>query len=784
MPRLCRTARPFLGVGPVIALILVLGPIVPSLVPPLGTSADRPSSSLPNATDGSSVSAGLTGENAYTTPFADRAGYSAGEAGAAVDVAPAVGSVLVVVTFVPRNLSEFSAPVPPDGRPLSVAQVADRFGISREEYSEFEQYFLAHGVTILHSWPDRLSMTVTGTASAVGSAFGTVLLSGSEAGTLVTFPGTAPVLPDGLEPLVGSVVGLSSGFDKYTIPSTPSSADVTGGPAIQGPNEVTPAIARQIYGLSNLYNVSGTFHSASSEGIALLLWGRGYSPADLQTFFQKDYPAAFPSPTIDPYPIDGAPSPSASAVNDPCGDAKELTLDIEWAGSMAPGATLYPVYAPETAAPGCSPTDATIADALNQAVDLPVAAISMSFGTAESTSGGLAAAWQTDIGVAVQRGISLVAATGDFGGDVDANCQGGPSPEYPSTSPDVLAVGGTEVTLSYGILGGVNGFTETAWSDSGGGYSEYPPPVWQPSDFPGRGVPDVAATAEDNYLYYSGQNAQGGGTSFATPLWAGLVTEMDAIHGSPFGLIAPRLYAVGNEEVAASDRTPTGLAAITSGSNCVATAGPEAGWNAVTGWGTPRALNLYEDLTATFVNLSVVASPSTVAQGASVTIAGHLANATDGAPISGVPVAVSLTSSVDIGPCVGVFGSITATTGADGNVSVSMHVPGCYFGSHAVAQLLVTSDGFYGTNSTTIAVNLLGLVPGLGVLEQFPYNVATFILILGVASAAGYVLGRRKVLPASPPGPPTGPPDATISAPTGPGPPSSEASRAEETQSR
>ncbi len=751
-----------------VALAVLVVPLGLSLGAALGAPEVGPGTTGASAAT-STATASLS---ALSAPFADRTGYSVAYGEGATDVRPASGPVLVVVTFVPRNSSEFFSTPAPGAPALSTSEIAARYGLLLGQYATFERYFVAHGLSIVHTWPDRLSLTVAGPAAAVGATFGTTILAGMAAGSAVTYPESPPELPSALETMVGSVVGLSSGFDSFTLPASSSLTASASADQVEGANEVTPAIARQIYDLSSLFNVSGSFHPASSEGIALLLWGYGYSPSDLTTFYRDYYPSGFPAPTIDDYPIDGAPAPSASAVNDPCHASLELTLDLEWAGSMAPGATLYPVYAPETAAPGCSPTDASMADAMNQAVDLPVAAISMSFGTSDATSGGLAAAWATDFAVAVQRGVSLVAATGDDGGDAETGCQGGPSPEYPSTSPDVLAVGGSQVTLEYGVIGGVTGFTETAWSDSGGGYSTvYAPPAWQPSDLPGRGVPDVAATAALNFVYYDGQDRTGSGTSFATPLWAGLITEMDAIHGSRFGVIAPRLYAVGNEENATSSHTPTGLAGITTGSNCVASA--HAGWNAVTGWGSPRALNLYEDLTATFVNLSLTASPTTVAQGASVTISGHLANATDGVPISGVPVTVSLASSVSIGPCTGVFGSVAIVTGSGGNLSAALRVPSCYLGSHAVAQLLVTSDGYYGTNSTTVAVNLLGLVPALGFLGELPYNVAAFVLILAAASLAGYFLGRShpsSAPPAASPAPDPGPPHPDDAPPPAPAP--------------
>lgn len=756
------------------ALTLLWGVGLAALVIPLAPAAASPTAPTSVAAGpagaGVSPSSVTAASNPIVGSFASRAGFSSAYSTDVPNSVPAQGNVPVVVTFDPRNSTTFFATPPSGSAPLTTSEIAARFGLSPGQYSTVEAYFRSQGLSVVRTWPDRLSLDLEGSAASVGGAFGTQLREGTFNGASVLYPSEPPVLPGSIEPLVGSVLGLSSGFDTFVSSSLSSSAPIGATPA-QGSSVVYPSIARDIYDLSGLYNVSGSFHPATGESIALLLWGDGYSTSDIQTFFSDYYPSSFPAPAVDPYPVDGAPGPSTPPVDNTCPGSEEMTLDIEWSGSMAPGATLDAVYAPFGTGGSCaSPTDASMADALHTAVDLPVSAISMSFGTNDSSSGSLAAAWGTYLAEAVQKGITLLAATGDLGGAGESGCQGGPAPQYPSTSPDVLAVGGTDVALaSSGLLGGIS-FSETAWSDSGGGYStQYSAPSWQTGTTM-RATPDVAATADGNFLYYDGQPMEADGTSFATPLWAGLITEMDSLYGQPFGLIAPRLYAVGNAESAPGSHTLTGLAPITSGSNCFYSAGP--GWNAVTGWGSPRALDLYEDLTATFVNLSISASPRTVAQGASVTVSGHLANVTTGAAIAGVPIQVSLASVGSLGPCTGTFGSATAPTNAYGNVSVSVSVPTCYFGSHATADVEVTADGYYGTNSTTVSVNLFGLIPSLAYLGEYPTSIATFVAIVVAASLVGYVLGRgpRPSVRAGPPPVPSAAPPAGAVGPSAPSP--------------
>ncbi len=693
----------------------------------------------------------------YSGTFAARAGFAGSVPNGVVDVEPAQGSMLVQITFRASDPSFFAEPAA--GTPaMSLAAIGARWGLPVAEYESAQSYFEARGLRVVHTTPDRLSLTVGGPVAAVDGAFGTVLDQGVDGDRAVEFPATPPALPTTLENEVASVAGLASGFDQFSFPLSPLTPAAS--PSQGGGNLVTPAVARQIYDLSDLYNLSGASSSSSSGlAIALLLWGWGYDPNDISTFFANDYPSSFPAVSWTPYPVDGAPAPSANAVNDPSKAPQELTLDLEWSGSIAPGASLDAVYAPDgPASDGYSPTDATMIDALNTAIGLPnVRAVSMSFGTAESTSSGLAGAFETAFAAASHHGVSLFAATGDQGGDQTA-CNGVVSPEYPSTSTYVVAVGGTNPSLTRNLLGQVTGFSESAWADSGGGFSDvYGAPSWQevgsaaaPIEANGhRGTPDVSAAAADNYVYYDGQDDAGGGTSFATPLWAGLVVQMEAAHGSEIPSIDPRLYAVGAAEP--THRLGDGLVDITSGANCLGSA--TTGWDTATGWGSPRAVLLYEDLTATFVNLSVAASPSPVAPGESLQVTATLHNETTGQPIGNAPIQVAVDADTSIGPCVGTFGSATLESNASGTVVLTVPIPVCYLGSHAVASVTITSDGYYGTNATTVAVNLLGFVPALGFLTSAPYNYAAFVGIMAIAIAIGTVLGRR---PRRTVGPPAG----------------------------
>ena len=136
-------------------------------------------------------------------------------------------------------------------------------------------------------------------------------------------------------------------------------------------------------------------------------------------------------------------------------------------------------------------------------------------------------------------GITYVAASGDS-----------PGVEYPAASPDVVAVGGTTLTLS--SSGGYG--SETAWDDSGGGYSQYEAePAYQESvqTTGQRSTPDVAFDANPDTgveIYFTPASGGGGwqttqqgsweevgGTSLGTPAWAAIIAIADQGRALPAG---------------------------------------------------------------------------------------------------------------------------------------------------------------------------------------------------------------------------------------------------------
>ena len=304
------------------------------------------------------------------------------------------------------------------------------------------------------------------------------------------------------------------------------------------------------------------------------------------------------------YGMPGAPSCTVAAGPHPCfqtsfaagtrpavdgGWALESSLDIEWAHAIAPGADILLVEA-QTSELG------DLLAATDAAVAAGAAVVSMSWGVPE---GPPEAVFDTHFNVA---GRSFVAAAGDVGNTVP----------YPSASPYVLSVGGTTLHLD---SQGNRTAPETAWADSGGGISTYEPEPGYQSSFPipptggFRGTPDVSWVADSNTglaVYDTTPLTPGstnvgwsvlGGTSIATPQWAGLTALADQVRhalGTAVGISTNDLNHRGEYDAARPLFYPYTYHDITSGSNgtCgfVCNAGP--GYDFVTGLGTPIANSL------------------------------------------------------------------------------------------------------------------------------------------------------------------------------------------------
>ncbi len=257
----------------------------------------------------------------------------------------------------------------------------------------------------------------------------------------------------------------------------------------------------------------------------------------------------------------------------------ETVLDVEWAHAIAPGAKILLV---ESASDSADDLFAAVNYARNQP---GVSVISLSWGADDDPANAADDLIRSNTDLvtpAGHAGITFVAATGDMG-----------LTGFPATSPNVLAVGGTNLYLT--SSGSIT--KETAWTlDSSGGSGGGGASV----EFPGRQTPDVAYNAGVGVAVYDTFGFGDGwepvlGTSAGTPQWAALLAianqgralaGLGPLNGATETL--PALYAA----PAADFRD------ITAGSTEFQTA--KVGYDLATGLGSPKA-NLLIPYLATLV---------------------------------------------------------------------------------------------------------------------------------------------------------------------------------------
>ncbi|HTS07037.1 MAG TPA: S53 family peptidase [Candidatus Eisenbacteria bacterium] len=185
----------------------------------------------------------------------------------------------------------------------------------------------------------------------------------------------------------------------------------------------------------------------------------------------------------------------------------EEALDIEWAHAMAPQAKMYLVVSDLK---NTDPTWAAVQLAAQLVAQAGGGVVSMSWGDPEVSQ---ELSWDRYF---TTKGVVFFAASGDSGLDVSI---------YPGASPNVVSVGGTYFNRD----SNGNFVNEVYYSGGGGGdLSPYEPrPAYQNgvANVVGthRGYPDVASDFCCAPIYLEGNWFSVGGTSWASPTFAGIV---------------------------------------------------------------------------------------------------------------------------------------------------------------------------------------------------------------------------------------------------------------------
>jgi len=420
----------------------------------------------------------------------------------------------------------------------------------------------------------------------------------------------------------------------------------------------TPSDIRQAYGVDQLPELG--------EGQTIVLvdsYGSPRAADELQAFHDAFFPS-LPKPDFEQvFPL-GNPqlsngNPNAQGQSGPgaaAGWAAEAALDVQWAYAIAPKAHIVLLAVPPAETLGVQGFP-NLFNAIDGAIDTyPAGTVfSMSLAAAEQTFGGAAGVQTARFDQVFQKGIakgdSFFGASGDNGTanasklQKDGRLYPFPTAEWPSSSPYVTSVGGTQLQFGWtwspqsDVAFTANGAfnpayfnstnapgssttTNVVWNESwlpaatGGGPSVlYPLPGWQSaveSVIGGdhRGLPDVSWNAAVNGAVlvdlqsFLAPDDQGfyliGGTSAATPQVAALTAlaneRRESMAKAPLGNVGQRLYSLASGAFTDVGPVHQGAAGVISGdldSNTMfsyngdgnpVTVGSIPGWPTLAGW--------------------------------------------------------------------------------------------------------------------------------------------------------------------------------------------------------
>jgi subtilase family serine protease len=500
-------------------------------------------------------------------------------------------------------------------RYLSASQFDRYFSPSRSLYDRAVNYYIKDGFSV-KTYSDRVSFVLKGSIDQFQQAMDTNIATFQGSARSYIAPVGGVYLPSFL---AGNVVNIA-GLNTKHVATVNFAAS---------PDFTTGSSGQLLYGsdFQNAYQISKMYQSAgypTNETIATILWSGTNSagqsvapfvPSDIYSYYNKTIPSGEPHSSVYGAPIDGAPAPGPSAANDQSQADFESTLDLEMAGSTAPGANIVEVYGPQ-ATQSC--LDQAFAFILNPNSSYPqlnsVVAISNSWGGSDMTD----SSWTSYEQEAAARGITVFASSGDDGNT------GNVSPSFPATASyntyGITAVGGICTTLAgtASTTGtGTTGIqTESVWYNTpnsgdgsqGGVSTVYAEPSWQQDSSDansvitgassitgvssGRGTPDVGADGANMEIWitYSGSTGyqELWGTSIASPLTAGLFATLDYYVGHKVGFIDPFLYQLGQAQYNGTLSSPA-FYFVANGSNGEFSAAK--GYNLIDGWGSINAYN-------------------------------------------------------------------------------------------------------------------------------------------------------------------------------------------------
>jgi trimeric autotransporter adhesin len=373
---------------------------------------------------------------------------------------------------------------------LTPDQFGQLFGPSDQDVQAIEDWVQTQGFQILKVNPGKQTLEIAGTVGALQQAFHTSIHKYEVDGQQHYANAVAPEIPVALAPVLGGFVSLNNfpvhhyshflGSAQYNprthraIPEWTLPGGTLGHTFVVAPED----FATQ-YDVTPLYNAAKPL-SGAGQTIAII------NVSNININFVNNFRTLFGLPASSPQVIIDGTDPGIDGSNNPDGPngaSSEAYLDVEWAGAVAPGATIDLVIAGDTN------TDSGLYLAAERAVYSNIAPVmSVSFGECEFSLGAENAFWTSLWEQAAAQGITVMVSTGDNG---SAGCD---NPDSEIIATQGLAVNGFASTPFNVAVGGTDFYYTNAaalptyWNDTSdsknGSLKSYvPEQVWNDSQY-------------------------------------------------------------------------------------------------------------------------------------------------------------------------------------------------------------------------------------------------------------------------------------------------------------
>ena len=597
---------------------------------------------------------------------------------------------------------------------LTPEAYASRFGLSTSDHSKVVAWLHSQGLTVQESGRGRNWVAFSGNTSQISTALHTSIRRYFVNGESHIANSAEPSVPAAIADVVSGFIGLD---DFHLRPMMTKQVKIGAAPnfnAAANKHYLAPEDFSTIYDLSPLYK-----NGFDGSGQSIAIVGQSaIAGADISAFRSR-----FGLPVNAPHLLLYGTDPGTN------GAEIEGDLDLEWAGAIAPRATLYYIFG----------QDALVAAAF--AVNLNLAQVlSISYGNCEIEYPALL--FRTIFQQGNAQGITTLAASGDSGAagcdaqGLDPFATRGEAATFPSNLPEVTGVGGTQFDDGSGTFWSSGNDTssgsalsyipELAWNEtapgfglgsSGGGASTLiAKPDWQTGagvpDDGARDIPDIAmAAAVHNAYLVVNQNTlfAVGGTSAASPSLAGILAMLNQYQVSKgfqtkagLGNINPQLYRLalaaagvfhdinsGDNVVPCAQGTPDCLNrsyGFTTGQ----------GYDLVTGLGSIDANNLVTlwHTVSQPVQMTITASPTKVTENDRIQLSISVVDP------SGVGVPTGVVNFQIGGVALG-----SATLSSDGTATFSFDAAAIGAGSGAVIATY-SGDANYSGGSASVRIQI------------------------------------------------------------------------------